>query len=148
MIIHEMISGPTKSNVEFVGLIGSRMKYANGKWEITDTVTNEVLAFMNGTSQIPLGKNPWYFPQSKCSDEGKDYRTLTFHKYVEQFGHYCCNDGTCLTSEFVCDGAQHCDGGEDEEDCKMIDIPRTYNKMVPPSNISIDFNVTAFVYTI
>ena len=48
-------SGPSKgptateSNVEFVGLIGSEMKYANGKWEIRDSFTNEVLADMNGT---------------------------------------------------------------------------------------------------
>ena len=135
--------GPTESDIVFVGLIGSEMKYStvNKRWEIVDSFSKEVLGFVNGTTQIPIGMNQWHFPQSRCTDEGKDYRTLTFHKYVEQFGHYCCNDGTCLTSEFVCDGAQHCDGGEDEEDCKMIDIPRTYNKMVPPSNISVDFNI-------
>ena len=136
-----MIRGTTDSSVEFVGLIGSRMKYADGKWEIRDSFSKEILAQMNGTSQMPLGMNQWHFPQSKCSDEGKDYRTLSFHKYVEQPGHYCCNDGICFTSEYVCDGAQHCDQGEDEEDCKMIDIPRTYNKLVPPSNISVDFNI-------
>ena len=60
------------------------MKYENGTWEIVDTFTNEVLAYTNGTSHIPIGMNQWHFPQSKCSDEGKDYRTLSFHKYVEQ----------------------------------------------------------------
>ena len=84
-----MMSGPTKSNGEFIGLIGSGMKYANGRWEITDSFTNDVLAYMNGTSQIPFGLNQWHFPLSKCSDKGKDYRTLSFHKYVEQPGHFC-----------------------------------------------------------
>ena len=117
------------------------MKYENGTWEIVDTFTNEVLAYTNGTSHIPIGMNQWHFPQSKCSDEGKDYRTLSFHKYVEQPGHYCCNDGTCFNSELVCDGAQNCESGEDEQDCQMIDIPSAYNKLLPPSDILVDFDV-------
>ena len=119
------------------------MKYStvDMRWEVVDSFSNEVLAYMNGTSQIPLGKNQWHFPLSKCSDEGKDYRTLSFHKYVEQPGHYCCNDGTCFTSDLVCDGGQHCDEGEDEDNCKMIEIPRTYNRDLPPSDISVDFNI-------
>ena len=136
-----MIRGQTESSVKFVGLIGSEIKYGNGGWEITDSFTNEVLAYMNGPSQIPLGKNQWYFPISKCSDEGKDYRTLIFHKYIEQPGHYCCNDGTCFTSHLVCDGAQHCDEGEDEQNCQLIEVPRSYSKMVPPSNVTVDFNI-------
>ena len=111
------------------------MKYENGTWEIVDTFTNEVLAYTNGTSHIPIGMNQWHFPQSKCSDEGKDYRTLSFHKYVEQPGHYCCNDGTCFNSELVCDGAQNCESGEDEQDCQMIDIPSAYNKLLPRSEV-------------
>ena len=73
-----MIRGQTESSVKFVGLIGSEMKYVNGKWEIRNSFTNEVLAYINGTSQIPLGMNQWHFPLSKCSDEGKNYRTLNF----------------------------------------------------------------------
>ena len=136
-----MIRGHTESSVKFVGIIGSEMKYANGRWEITDSFTNEILAYMNGTSQIPLGKNQWHFPQSKCSDEGKDYRTLIFHKYVKQPGHYCCNDGTCITSEYVCDGAQHCAEGEEEQNCKLIEKHRSYDIMIPPSNVTVDFNI-------
>ena len=136
-----MIRGQTESSVKFVGLIGSEMKYVNGRWEIRDSFTNEVFAYMNGTSQIPFGMNPWHFPLSNCSDEGKNYRTLIFHKYVEQPGHYCCNDGTCFTSDLVCDGAKNCESGEDEQNCQMIEIPSTYNKLLPPSNILLDFDV-------
>ena len=119
------------------------MKYSTviKRWELVDSFSKEVLAYMNGTSQIPFGMNPWHFPVSKCSDEGKNYRTLIFHKYVEQPGHYCCNDGTCFTSEYVCDGANHCDGGEDEQNCQLIEIPRSYDRMIPPSNVTVDFNI-------
>ena len=146
MMIHEnYYSGPTKSptesDVAFVGLIGSEMKYSTGRWEILDSFTNEILAYMNGISQIPLGKNQWHFPLSNCSDKGKDYRTLIFHKYVEQPGHYCCNDGTCLTSKYVCDGVQHCDGGEDEQNCHLIEVPRSYDKRGPPSNVTVEVNI-------
>ena len=120
------------------------MKYANGRWEITDSFTKEILAYMNGTSQIPFGLNQWHFPLSKCSDKGKDYRTLSFHKYVEQPGHYCCNDGTCFTSENVRDGIRNCVTGEDE-DWPMIEMPSNYDNTVPPSNILVDFNIENFI---
>ena len=120
------------------------MKYANGRWEITDSFTKEILAYMNGTSKIPFGLNQWHFPLSKCSDKGKDYRTLSFHRYVEQPGHYCCNDGTCFNSENVRDGIRNCVTGEDE-DWPMIEMPSNYDNTVPPSNILVDFNIENFI---
>ena len=131
------------SNVEFIGYFSSKIRYSAEykRWEIVNTFSGEILAYMNGTSKIPFGFNHWYFPQSNCISEGKKFRTLNFHKYVEQPGYYCCHDGTCFTSDFVCDGARHCDSGEDELNCQLIQLPNTYDKMVPPSTLSIDFNI-------
>ena len=104
-----------EASIEFLGFTGSEMKYStlNKRWEIMDSFNKETLAIMNGTSKIPFGVNQWYFTQSNCADEGMDYRTLHFHEDVGQPGIFCCNDGTCFTSENVFDGAKHCPTGED-----------------------------------
>ena len=115
------------------------MKYSklNKRWQIIRTRTDEILAFMNETSNtnIPAGLQKWYFTQSKCTDMGKSYRTLNFHPYVDQPGHFCCNDGACFHSDLVCDGTIHCDKGEDENNCQVINVPRYYDKNKPPSEI-------------
>ena len=130
-----------ETSIEFLGFTGSEMKYStlNKRWEIMDSFNKETLAIMNGTSKIPFGVNQWYFTQSNCTDEGMDYRTLHFHKDVGQPGIFCCNDGTCFTSENVFDGAKHCPTGEDEDDYELIEVPKNYEKMVPPASIFVDF---------
>ena len=37
-------------------------------------------------------------------------------------GDFKCNDGRCLRSSAVCDGYDHCESGEDEEDCGKLII--------------------------
>ena len=90
------------------------------------------------TPNIPIGINEWTFPADGYE---RTPRMLNFHKYVDQPGNYCCNDGTCFTSELVCDGISHCQSGEDEVNCTMINIPEYYDKMDPPeeavANITI-----------
>ena len=66
---------------------------------------------------------------------------LNFHKYVAQPGNYCCNDGACFTSELACDGIRHCQSGEDEVNCTMIDIPEYYDKMDPPEKVFANISI-------
>jgi len=133
-------------DIEFIGFTRSEIKYsvANNRWEILESFSKDTLAYMKEASKVPFGTNQWYFPKSKCSDEVSEYRTLNFHKFVQQPGNFCCNDGTCFASENVCDGARHCDSGEDEDpviDCGRIELPNNYNKITPPSQVSLDFNI-------
>ena len=118
------------SFVEFIGFVSSKIMYSatRKRWEIKKTLDNKIVAYMNSTSNLPIGTHPWYFTKSNCTDGGKMYRTLNFHKYVEQPGNFCCNDGTCFTSEFVCDGIPQCNSEEDENtaNCEFIDIPKYY----------------------
>ena len=133
------------SFVEFIGFVSSKIMYsATGKrWEINKTLDNKIVAYMNSTSNLPIGTHPWYFTKSNCTDEGKMYRTLNFHKYVEQPGNFCCNDGTCFTSEFVCDGIPQCNSEEDENEanCEFIDIPKYYEKYVPRKEVFINLSI-------
>ena len=102
----------------------------------------ETLAYLNRTSSsLPIGTNQWYFTHSNCTDSGKPFRTLHFHKYVQQPGNFCCNDGLCFTSEFVCDGTFHCDSGEDEDNCALLKLPKYYNKYDPPKEVLVNITI-------
>ena len=79
----------------------------------------KVLAFMetkDTTTDFPIGVNGWHFLDSDCVDPGQQVsyctvlyctvlyctgqqvRSLNLHLEVEQPGHFCCEDGTCVDS--------------------------------------------------
>ena len=33
---------------------------------------------------------------------------------------FSCSDGTCISKDYVCDGENDCNSGEDERDCRKI----------------------------
>ena len=74
------------TNTGFIGYVSSEIVYSltRNRWEILNSHSKDILAFMNETSKLPIGKHPWYFTHSNCVDDGKKYRTLDFHKYVVQ----------------------------------------------------------------
>ena len=43
-----------------------------------------------------------------------------------------CNDGTCFTIDFRCDGVGDCVGSEDEETCNIIQFTDSYFNNIPP----------------
>ena len=80
----------------------------NIRWEIVFSSNNSLLAFTNQT-EFPVGSHPWKFLDEKCVDGESTWRMLLLHKTVEKPGYFCCGDGSCISSEFVCDNNQHCD---------------------------------------
>ena len=126
---------------QFLGYTNSMMRYSveRSRWEIVSTInTTNVLAFMRTQSDFPLGLNDWYFLDSNCSDPGQEFRALHFHLDVKQPGHFCCDDGTCLDSQLVCDDFSDCDDGSDENNCTFINFnlhsPK-HNTETPPTEI-------------
>ena len=130
-------------DIEFIGFVNTNIVYSTKekRWEIVSTFSKNVLAFMNGTSKFPIGSHRWYFIQSDCVDEGEKYRTLNFHKNVEQPGNFCCNDGACFPSEYVNDGVKHCEFGEDESDYPLFEVPKYHNKFTPPIEVDVFLNI-------
>ena len=119
---------------ELLGYIQNKMIWSevNYRWEIIKITTNETMAYMNATSFFPFATHPWYFVDgSECSDQGQNWRKLNFHLKVKQPGNICCDDGTCVNSNWKCDGEIDCKDSSDEKNCEMIVVHSTYSNQIP-----------------
>ena len=143
-----------ESPTVFMGYVYSKIVFSKEtyRWKMIDTRNNITVAITKEASEIPpLGAQEWHFPNNKdCmdvaaadsegglpSDPGDmlQFRTLNLHIEVEQPGHYCCLDGTCIKSYLVCDGTPDCKEEEDEQGCKDVNVPSFYNPNIPPTKV-------------
>ena len=130
-----------KSSTEFLGYIQTRMVYSTktDRWEIVEmTNTSDVLAFMEKEEEegsFPLGLHPWYFLVSNCTDPGLQSRSLSLHLEVEQPGQFCCDDGTCILSQLVCNSVPDCPDGGDERNCTFMTFRYEADIGTPPVEI-------------
>ena len=118
-----------QSHTEFLGFLHTTMRYSESRarWELVNTAnSSQVWAFMQNDTDFPIGVRKWYFLDADCTDSGEEFRTLSFHLEVSQPGHFCCNDGTCVDSERVCDDFSDCDDGTDERNCTFVHIPSQF----------------------
>ena len=115
-----------KSPREFLGYIQSKILFSprSRRWEIVEVHdSNNVLAFMlqNKETDFPIGIHRWNFTEN-CTDPGKEFRTLNLHANVDQPGHFCCGDGSCIKSKLVCNHFPECEDGTDEKNCTFLHI--------------------------
>ena len=107
------------------------------EWKIVRSSNeSEVIAVQHQSSGFPLGRHKWRFisSSSRCRDGEENYRSLNLHIDVQQPGQFCCDDGTCIDSELVCNNNPDCSAKEDEKDCNLIRVPTfSYNKDLPPT---------------
>ena len=100
----------THTNNELIGFTQTSMSLSNtsNRWEIRFTYNRTLLAFTN-QSEFPIGRHLWYFVEGNaCSEINETYRFLSLHLNVEQPGSFCCGDGSCISSDDVCDTNLHC----------------------------------------
>ena len=80
-------------------------------WILVDSRTNDVILSLETYSkEVPIGRNQWKIENGRCRDKNKTELSLNFHKQVDQPGLFCCDDGTCIPSEHVCDSVDSCPG--------------------------------------
>ena len=95
---------------------------------------------------MPVGKNLWTIPADDCSDPGQpQHRPLNLHLAVEQPGNFCCDDGTCVDSELVCDNKVHCRDKTDERNCSLVVHKEGYSHILPPFTDGQQFSISAAV---
>ena len=104
----------------------------SNRWEIVDRIDEEkIFAFTNQSEVIPLGKHRWYFLNESCGD-----LDLNLHREVEKPGHFCCEDGSCIDSELVCNNFPDCQDGTDQTNCSLLIQPGLgYKKHLPSIGI-------------
>ena len=112
-----------------IGNIKTFMREDMEGWAMIDRA-GKVLS-RAGTS-FPLGLESW------VSDESD--KKMLLHLYVEQPGHFCCDNGYCIDSQvryhnlelvesvpqFRCDFKQHCLDNTDEKNCSLISGRESY----------------------
>ena len=119
-----------KSPSELLGMTFTKTIFSSRsqRWEIVDRYDEgKIFAFSNQSAVIPLGKHRWYFQDESCED-----LDLNLHREVEKPGHFCCDDGSCIDSELVCNNFPDCQDGTDETNCSLlIQPPPGYKKHLP-----------------
>ena len=104
-------------------------------------------------SNHPLGRRYWKWYNRRCNTDNEHRKLLTFS--VCEFGaEFTCTSGRCIPIRKRCDETSDCKDGSDENNCSLVKIPKTYNKIEPPSSLSsyhpipvftqikiIDFNI-------
>ena len=124
-----------RSESELLGVTSTRMILSSNsnRWEIVDRNDKaKIFAFTNQSGLIPLGKHRWYFQEESCGD-----LDLNLHREVEKPGHFCCEDGSCIESELVCNNFPDCQDETDEKNCSLLIQPGANYKNYLPS-ISIE----------
>ena len=126
----------------FLGYTSTKIqpsKFSRQTWQIVDATDETVLASTNLTQDeqnlFPTGRRRWTFhPPTKCTTNSSvPWREMNLHLAVEQPGHFCCGDGTCVSSEFRCDNNHDCVDASDEQECRMLQPPNyNYNPDLPP----------------
>ena len=81
-------------------------------------------------------------------------RTLNLHRDLPEPGNFCCDFGTCIDSELVCNNLHDCEDKSDEENCSLVMLPPHYKKYRPPVSATftlidiIDINEEEFAIDI
>ena len=138
-IIKPLLLGYTSAKIQ------PTMGSSGQTWQIVDARNGTILASTNLTftySQtgqvqsefLPIGQRKWTFHGTNCrTNSSVAWREMNLHLAVVQPGHFCCGDGTCISSELRCDNNHDCVDASDEMDCQMIQPPNfEYNPNLPP----------------
>ena len=105
-----------------IGKSRSTLRNINNIWALS-TIDGEVVFSKNGR-EMPLGINNW--------TKGAIDVRLMLHKSILQPGQFCCDDGSCISSDLVCDSVLNCQDDSDERGCHKVILSKNYNKDNPP----------------
>ena len=103
------------------------------QWELFNKFKDKTA--INNERLLHSGTSDW---NGTC---GAAFRTkFNLHKSVKQPGFFCCDDGSCISSDFVCDGHFYCDDKSDEKICPVVIFEKNHNKNYPPKRKDWDID--------
>ena len=111
------------------GKTRSSIVFQNNEWHFK---AGRRSVYTTSGKMIPLGIHEWNGTEGTFK--------MILHKKVEQPGHFCCDDGVCIPSKFVCDTVQNCEDNSDERNCQKVIFDKNYNKDIPsrPNDLTQD----------
>jgi hypothetical protein len=126
------------------GSFRSKIYFDSGSWIIQDYIKKKFIAFQNDSLSYPFGTNKWTFFDGDCTEPGEQWKYLSLSTCNED--HFPCGDGECVLNTQKCDNKLDCADGTDEEGCKILQIPKSYAKDIPPaSNLTVGINIIEIV---
>ena len=107
-----------------IGKSRSLIRTTENGWALI-TIDDEVV-FSKKLTEMPLGIQNW------TKESQNETVRVMIHKSVSQPGHFCCDDGSCISSDLVCDSVMDCQDDSDERSCQKVLLSKNYNKDNPP----------------
>ena len=119
----------------FHGYYGNLVYRREGvEWEMYDLAHGAVVATTTLLSEnsYPIGRHRWTLIRGICNLPPNAEITLSFSVCANT--EFACSNGDCIAKKYRCDGNNNCPDFSDEDDCRMLVLPRGYRATQPPSN--------------
>jgi hypothetical protein len=118
--------------IGYDGYKGSELAQINGEWILKES---GVLA--NTSAEYPLGRNDWSYKDRTCGMKSSIITSLTL-SVCYPGTEFTCDSGQCIPLSKRCNQISECLDGSDEENCHIVHIPKSYNKLLAPGEYGKD----------
>jgi len=120
----------------YEGYRSTNIVKANNTWTFTTKqdkgkTEKATRRYIENDVSYPIGRKAWEIHEPGCNIIGHQTKELSLSKC--QFGkEFSCNTGQCIEIEGRCNQVIDCTDGSDEEQCALVQVPRSYRRVEPP----------------
>ena len=118
----------------FDGYKKSNMTLVNSSWVLQDTGVQA-----STISDYAIGRKKWMYVDKSCGMKTEKERSLTLSRC--NFGtEYTCDSGQCIDMSKRCNKVNDCNDNSDEEECNLVKLSKSYDKIRSPVKFGTDSN--------
>ena len=112
----------------------SNMTLSNSSWILQDAG-----AHATTISDFAIGRKQWMYIDRACGMKTNKQTSLTLSRC--QFGtEFTCDSGQCISMSKRCNKINECNDNSDEEDCHLVKLSKSYDKIRSPVKFGMDHN--------